>query len=57
MFEQAMHAHRNHKPHSFKKVTQDLTRVAEHSKGGNSQMFQGCRSHEIDQRDRVWGRS
>lgn len=57
MFEQAIHVHINHKPQPFKEVTQDLTRVAEHSTGRKSQMFQGCRSHEMDQRDWVWGRS
>lgn len=57
MFEQAIHVRINHKPQPFKKVTQDLTRVAEHSTGGKSQMFQCCRSHEIDQRDWVWRRS
>lgn len=57
MFEQAIHVHINHKPQPFKEVTQDLTRVAEHSTRRKSQMFQGCRSHEMDQRNWVWGRS
>lgn len=53
MFEQDMHVYINHKPQLFKKVTQALKCVAEHSTGGKSQRFPGCRSHEIDQRDRV----
>lgn len=57
MFEQAIHVHINHKPQPFKKVTHDLTRVAEHSTGGKSQMFRCCRSHELDQRGWLWGSS